>query len=242
MPGDAADARGNFLDRHHQRKAQQHGPADAVTELRAGLAVRADPRRIVVRGTGDQSRSERLDKIAQAETADAARPLRGFSLPQRRVLRIRCLAICHARSSRRDNEPDSHSVPGQEPALGSCGRQATVFMRRSRLDDGRDTRLQDFQTRAKTQRIEGRTQVAGALAEMRQPSRRKSFHVAAEPLCAGFGGQDAFDVSEKFLARTIEIVRMLVVAEQHRIDLAEVFRALSRRARSASPVSHAAIQ
>jgi len=60
MPGDAADPRRNFLDRHHQRKAQQHGPADAVTKLRAGLAVGADPRRIVVGGTGDQAGAERL--------------------------------------------------------------------------------------------------------------------------------------------------------------------------------------
>jgi len=43
MAGDPPDPRGNFLDCRHQRKRQQHGPADAVAELRAGLAVGADP-------------------------------------------------------------------------------------------------------------------------------------------------------------------------------------------------------
>ena len=130
VPGDAADARGNFLDRHHQREAQQHGPADAVTELRAGLAVGADPRRIVVRRTGDQPRSERLDEIARAKRPDAVRPCTGFSLRRGSVFWIRCLAMCHARSSRCDNDPDSHTVPGQEPALGAAaaGKQI-VFMR-----------------------------------------------------------------------------------------------------------------
>ena len=67
VAGDAADARGNFLDRHHQRKRQQHGPADAVAELRAGLAVGADPRRIVVGRAGDQAGAERLQRIAEAK-------------------------------------------------------------------------------------------------------------------------------------------------------------------------------
>ena len=67
MAGDAADARGNFLDRHHQRKRQQHGPADAVAELRAGLAVGADARRIVVGRAGDQPGAERLQRIAEAK-------------------------------------------------------------------------------------------------------------------------------------------------------------------------------
>src|SRR5882757_9016582 len=67
VAGDAADARRDLLDRRHQRKGQQHGPADAVTELRTGLAVGADPRRIVVGRAGDQSRAERLEKIAETE-------------------------------------------------------------------------------------------------------------------------------------------------------------------------------
>ena len=100
VAGDAADARGDFLDRRHQRKGQQHGPADAVAKLRAGLAVGADPRRIVVGGAGDQSRPERFGKITQAK-----RPMR-LDLRCRPVIAgmlvrvmsgIRILAICHAR-------------------------------------------------------------------------------------------------------------------------------------------------
>ena len=67
VPGDAADARGNFLDRRHQRKRQQHGPADAVTELRAGLAVGADAGGIVVGGAGDQARPEAFEKAAKTK-------------------------------------------------------------------------------------------------------------------------------------------------------------------------------
>ena len=49
IPGDAvarraSDACADFLDRHHQRIGQQHRPADAVTELRTGLAVGPDAR------------------------------------------------------------------------------------------------------------------------------------------------------------------------------------------------------
>ena len=67
MAGDAADPRRNFLDRRHQGKGQQHGPADAVAELRAGLAVGADPRGIVVGGPSDQAGAERFDKGAKRE-------------------------------------------------------------------------------------------------------------------------------------------------------------------------------
>jgi hypothetical protein len=54
MSRGAAEAGANLLDRHHQRISQQHGPADAETELRTGLAVGADARGIVVRRSGDQ--------------------------------------------------------------------------------------------------------------------------------------------------------------------------------------------
>jgi hypothetical protein len=67
MAGDAADARGNFLDRHHQRERQQHGPADAIAELRTSLAVGADPRRIVVGRPGDQPGAERFQRIAETK-------------------------------------------------------------------------------------------------------------------------------------------------------------------------------
>ena len=66
-PGDAADPAGDFLDRGHQRKGQQHGPADAVAELRAGLAVGADAGGIVVGGAGDQAGAERLEETLKAK-------------------------------------------------------------------------------------------------------------------------------------------------------------------------------
>ena len=100
VAGDAADARGDFLDRRHQRKRQQHGPADAVAELRAGLAVGADPRRIVVGRAGDQAGAERFQRIAEAKRPWRARPsLPACRVPRMRVrvmLRIRFVAICHA--------------------------------------------------------------------------------------------------------------------------------------------------
>jgi hypothetical protein len=67
VPGDAADAGRNLLDRRHQRKAEQHRPADAVAELCAGLAVGADAGRVVVGGAGDQTGAERFEKGADAE-------------------------------------------------------------------------------------------------------------------------------------------------------------------------------
>src|SRR5205814_9485444 len=67
VAGDAADPRRNLLDRRHQWKGQQHGPADAVTELRTGLAVGADTRGIVVGRAGDQPGAERFDELAEAE-------------------------------------------------------------------------------------------------------------------------------------------------------------------------------
>jgi hypothetical protein len=60
MAGDPAHARGDFLDRRHQRKREQHGPADAEAELRAGLAIGADAGGIVVGCAGDQTGTERL--------------------------------------------------------------------------------------------------------------------------------------------------------------------------------------
>src|SRR5262249_10454294 len=62
-----ADAGGNLLDRRHQRKGQQHGPADAAAKLRAGLTVGADTGGIVIGGAGDQAGAERFDEGAEAE-------------------------------------------------------------------------------------------------------------------------------------------------------------------------------
>ena len=57
---------------------------------------------------------------------------------------------------------------------------------------------------------------------------RKAFDVAAEPLGAGFRRQHAPCFFEKLAAGMIEVVRMLVVAEQHRVDLADLVRAQCR--------------
>jgi hypothetical protein len=62
MASDATDPSGDLLNGDHQRVGQQHGPTDAEAELRAGLAVGPDARGIVVRCTGDQARSEALQK------------------------------------------------------------------------------------------------------------------------------------------------------------------------------------
>jgi hypothetical protein len=57
---------------------------------------------------------------------------------------------------------------------------------------------------------------------------RKAFSVSAEPLRADFRREHAPGGFEKIAPRVIEIVRMLVVAEQHRIDLADRLRAERR--------------
>ena len=58
LAGDPADARADFLDRRHQREAEQHHPAHRIAELRAGLRVGGDAAGVVVGGAGDQSRAE----------------------------------------------------------------------------------------------------------------------------------------------------------------------------------------
>lgn len=57
-PGHRADAGTDFLKDRHQREAEQHHSSEAVAELRSDLTVGGDPTRIVVCGTGDQSRSQ----------------------------------------------------------------------------------------------------------------------------------------------------------------------------------------
>ncbi len=64
VAGGPADARADFLDRHHQRIAEQHRPADGEAELRAGLRIGADPARVVVRCAGDEARAENLHTAA----------------------------------------------------------------------------------------------------------------------------------------------------------------------------------
>ena len=59
VPGDAANAGADFLDRRHQRPGKQHGPSHAVAELRAHLGIGRDPAWIVIGGASDQTRSEK---------------------------------------------------------------------------------------------------------------------------------------------------------------------------------------
>jgi hypothetical protein len=70
MSRGAAEAGADLLDRHHQRIGQQHGPADAEAELRAGLAVGPDAGWIVVRRPGNQSWAEDSDKASDGTGFD----------------------------------------------------------------------------------------------------------------------------------------------------------------------------
>src|SRR5829696_8294440 len=147
MSGNAADPCGDFLDRRHQRKRQQHGPADAVAELRAGLAVGADPRRIIVGCAGDQSRSERLQRIAEAKRPRRLVPgslLRMIGGRTGAMLRIGFGSIGHTGSSRTDNGPEGiwfpdwnllqgRSAGHAEPAYVARGVSMTVATPGSRM-------------------------------------------------------------------------------------------------------------
>jgi hypothetical protein len=55
MAGRSPDARTDLLNSDHQGIGEEHGPADAIAELRAGLAVGPDARRIVIGRSGDQT-------------------------------------------------------------------------------------------------------------------------------------------------------------------------------------------
>ena len=77
VAGHAADPRGDLLDRGHQRKAEQHGPGEAIAELGADLAVGRDAARIVVGRAGDQAGPEALQEFGRLEHS---------ALPQNRRL------------------------------------------------------------------------------------------------------------------------------------------------------------
>jgi len=53
--GGSPDPGAHDLHRGHQRIGEQHGPGEAVTELRASLRVGRDAARIVIRGARDQT-------------------------------------------------------------------------------------------------------------------------------------------------------------------------------------------
>jgi hypothetical protein len=119
--GDAPHPRGDFLDRDHQRKCQQHGPADAVAELRTGLAVGADPRRIVVGRPGDQSGSERFQERLMG--LDFQRRFLPTGL--RAVVAFGLLAICHARFQPPRQRSGQDSVPDRDVARSQPRQQAS---------------------------------------------------------------------------------------------------------------------
>jgi hypothetical protein len=55
LAGDPPDLRADELDRDHERRGQKHGPQQAEPELRAGLRIGGDPRRIVVGSSSDEA-------------------------------------------------------------------------------------------------------------------------------------------------------------------------------------------
>ena len=65
MARGASDACADFLDRHHQRIGQQHRPADAVTELRTGLAVGPNARWVLIGRSRDQARAQLAQKLGR---------------------------------------------------------------------------------------------------------------------------------------------------------------------------------
>ena len=58
LAGHPADPRTHQLDRDHERRCQKHRPKQTVTELRSGLRISGNARRVVVSGAGYQSRAE----------------------------------------------------------------------------------------------------------------------------------------------------------------------------------------
>ena len=52
LPGHSADTRTHQLDRDHEWRREKHRPKQAVTELRSGLRIGRNARRIVIGGAG----------------------------------------------------------------------------------------------------------------------------------------------------------------------------------------------
>src|SRR5207237_10413316 len=51
-----------LLARGHQRKRENRSPQQPVAKLTSDLGVRPDPARVVVAGSGDQSRTQHLEE------------------------------------------------------------------------------------------------------------------------------------------------------------------------------------
>jgi len=111
----AADPAADDLDDDHEGQAEQHGPGEAIAELRAHLAVGGDPTRIVVCGARDQS---------WAETPDQARWVRHRKLHWNSDCRCLMVHVLHGHVVR----PGFH-LPASR--IGRC----VAGQRRARIGD-----------------------------------------------------------------------------------------------------------
>src|SRR5262245_66406777 len=103
MPGRAADACADLLNRRHERKRQEHRPSDAESELRAGLGVRSDSGRIVVCGPGDEPGAKLAQHARDPGEAAAAAPF---------LCRDSHVLTADARAARQDACSPSPSLRG----------------------------------------------------------------------------------------------------------------------------------
>jgi hypothetical protein len=74
MSGDAAQPAADLLHHHQEGNGEKDGPAERIAILCADLGIGRDAARIVVRGTGDQTRPELPDDRARTRQAAQARP------------------------------------------------------------------------------------------------------------------------------------------------------------------------
>lgn len=58
----AADPGANFLDRGHQRIAEEHRPGDGKSELGSSLRIRRYPARIIICRSGNQSGAKHIQQ------------------------------------------------------------------------------------------------------------------------------------------------------------------------------------
>ena len=63
---DAADFCSNLLDGNHQRKAENKSPAKTVAKLRANLAVRSYPARVVICSACNQPWPQSAEKFSDS--------------------------------------------------------------------------------------------------------------------------------------------------------------------------------
>lgn len=104
-PGGASDPRADFLDRGHQRVAEEYRPDDAEPELGVGLGIGRNAARIVVGCAGDQAGTEHIQQARLRGADDRVRVLGiidfgGHRLPSARFPATGGLSwICQGRRS-----------------------------------------------------------------------------------------------------------------------------------------------